>query len=265
MITLRGTALHRGGPSSVTLSAHDGPLTFEQRGARATLADLSPLRTDRGVTVATADRRVEVDLIEHLLAAIGGLGVGDGLLVAIDGEEIPLLDGGARAFAEALSRLDLPRSPPRLVVARDGVVARGASTYSFRAASTRSIEVEVRFPPPVGHERAAWDGSAERFADDIAPARTFGWVHEIAALRAAGRAAAPDLDAVMVFDDRGVIEGCRAPAPCEVARHKLLDLIGDLALYGGPPIGAVRAVIPGHGPTHAIVSEALKQGIVERR
>ena len=267
-VLLRGSALHRGGPAEVRLSRAlglssqtPGPVIVEQRGATARLDELRPERTDRGVTVATADGRVRVDLIEHLLAAVGGLGVCGGLVVAVDGDELPLLDGGALRFAEALLALDLPRGRA-LRVTREAVLEHGRSVYRFAPGAAPSLRVEVDFPPPVGRQRAGWGGDAGDFVARIAPARTFGWAHELGALRAAGRAAAVDLESVLVFDERGPIAGCRPPSPDEPARHKLLDLAGDLALYGGPPIGAIDALAPGHTATHAVAARALALGVL---
>ena len=263
-VLLRGTALHRGGPAEVRLTRTEGPITFACAGTDhrpARLDELRPVRTDRGVTVATADGRVRIDLVEHLLAAAGGLGVSGGLLVEVAGGEIPLLDGGALRFAEALASLDLPRGRS-LRVAREAVIACGRATYRFRPGPSPALQVRVDFPPPVGRWRVSWDGDAGDFVARIAPARTFGWVHELEALRAAGRAAAVDLASVIVLDDRGPIAGCRADEPDEPARHKLLDLTGDLALYGGPPLGLVEAVAPGHTATHAVVAHAIAAGVL---
>lgn len=239
----------------------DGPIVIAQRGAEAGLDALLPVRTDRGVTVATADGRVRVDLIEHLLAAAGGLGVFAGLRVETDDDELPLLDGGARRFAEALVSLDPPRGRA-LRVAREATFARGRSRYRFLPGEGVEVRVTVDFPAPVGAQRAAWAGDPDDFLARIAPARTFGWVQELAALRAASRAAAVDLVSVMVFDEHGVIAGCRPASEDEPARHKLLDLIGDLALRGGPPRGLVEAEAPGHTATHAVVAEAFATGVL---
>ena len=243
------------------LSSAVGPVVIKQRGAEARLDELRAVRTDRGVAVATPDGRVRVDLIEHLLAAVGGLGVSGGLVIAVEGDELPLLDGGALRFAEALSRLPLPRGRA-LRVAREAVMEQGRSVYRFLPGPAVSVGVEIDFPPPVGRQHAAWDGDAGDFVTRVAPARTFGWLREIDALHAAGRAAAVDLASVLVFDEEGPIAGCPPPAPDEPARHKLLDLIGDLTLYGGPPLGGIDAFAPGHTATHAVAARALSLGVL---
>lgn len=261
---LRGLALHLGVPTSVRLSAAPGPITLAQRRGAAPLEALSVVRTDRGVTVASDADRVRLDLVEHLFAAVGGLGLGSGLRITTDDDELPLLDGGARAYAEALRALTIPASPRGLVVTRAATFRRGASVYELSPAEATRVEVEVAFRPPVGAGAAAWDGDVDDFVERIAPARTFGWVDEYEALRAAGRAAGVDLASVLVFDGEGVLPGCRPAEPAEPARHKLLDLIGDLALHGGPPRGLVRASLPGHTITHAIIAEALAAGVLAR-
>ncbi len=243
------------------ISAAKGPVRLVQRGAEARLDELRPIRTDRGVTVATEDGRVRVDLIEHLLAAVGGLGVAGDLVIEA-GEEIPLLDGGALRFAEAIAGLDLPRRTGRLHVLREAEIAHERSVYRFSPGPSPAVRVDVDLPAPVGRQRASWEGDPLDFVARIAPARTFGWAHELDALRAAGRAAEVDLGSVLVFDGEGPLAGCRPPGPDEPARHKLLDLIGDLALYGGPPAGSVDASLPGHTATHAVTARALSMGVL---
>ncbi len=240
-------------------------IVLAQRGAEARLDELRPERTDRGVTLATPDGRVCVDLVEHLLAAVGGLGIAGRLRVEVEGDELPLLDGGALRFAETLARLALPLHAPDerpIQVTRPAVFEHGRSAYRFAPGPRPSLHVEVDFPAPVGQQRATWDGAIASFLARVAPARTFGWAHEIDALRAAGRAAGVDLASVLVFDARGSIPGCRPSGPDEPARHKLLDLIGDLTLRGALPRGQIHATAPGHTATHAVISRALAEGVL---
>ncbi|APR84416.1 UDP-3-O-[3-hydroxymyristoyl] N-acetylglucosamine deacetylase [Minicystis rosea] len=237
----------------------DGPVVLAQRGVSAPLSALAIVRTDRGVTVGAGALRV--DLVEHLFAAVGGLGVSGGLHIETDADEMPLLDGGSRCFVEAIASLDPPRGR-RLRVTRAESFEHQRSIYRFTPGLHAGARVEIDFPAPVGRQDATWDGDAEDFAARIAPARTFGWVHELAALQAAGRAAEVDPASVIVFDASGPLPQCRPPDPDEPARHKLLDLIGDLALHGGPPVGLVEASRPGHTATHAVVAQALACGVL---
>jgi UDP-3-O-[3-hydroxymyristoyl] N-acetylglucosamine deacetylase len=149
---------------------------------------------------------------------------------------------------------------------RQGVVELGTSSYAFRPGATVALEVEIDFAEAaIGIQRAAWGGDAESFVADIAWARTFGFRRDGPALMRAGRAGGVDPSVVMVLDEAGAVEPPGLPArPGEFARHKLLDLVGDLYLFGGPPIGEVRATRPGHAATHRAVAEALERGILAR-
>jgi UDP-3-O-[3-hydroxymyristoyl] N-acetylglucosamine deacetylase len=277
---LEGYALHRGTLTAVTLTRSDGPIMFEQHGRRAPLARLTVERSDAGVTVSDGEGIV-IDLVEHLLAALGGLGVRGGVTATVEGAELPILDGGARAFADALLALELPRSVPghALVVSKPGRVAAASSAYHFDVGEGTSLSVDAVFDhPAIGAARASWDGSARAFVESIAPARTFGFAADAPELWRHGRAALgrPSDDprateafsrAVMVFGAEGAVAlpGQPPPKDGEIGRHKLLDLIGDFALYGGPPQGRVHAVRPGHTASHRIIRDALSLGILSRR
>jgi UDP-3-O-[3-hydroxymyristoyl] N-acetylglucosamine deacetylase len=223
------------------------------------------VRTDHGVAVRLGPGGPTIDLVEHLCAALGALGVRDGLTVRIEGSEVPLLDGGARAHCAALRRLGVAAAPPPVRVARAEELVRGDSRYRFEPAEAPHVAVAAEFPAPLGRQTASWDGSGADFEQHIADARTFGFAREAEALRSVGRAAHVDLTSMMVFDEAGRVLPPGAPmAEGEIARHKLLDLVGDLYLHGGPPRGRVTAHRPGHGATHAVVAEAFDRGILVR-
>lgn len=280
-VGLSGYALHAGVVTTLTLTRHTGPVTFIRGSRRAELPNLRVTRTDFGVAVAD-DNGFEVDLVEHFLAALGGMGIAGDVLATLEGPELPILDGGSLAFVEALARLEIPPKPRQWVVHKPGKLAWKESTYEFEVAGDIEIVVDTEFAhPTLGHQRATWNGDPRSFASEIAPARTFGFVKDandlwrtgraaLAALASRGSAAATKAfsDAVLVFDEDGRVndKSSRAPLlPDELARHKLLDLIGDLTLYGGPPEGHVRAVRPGHTATHRIMGEAMALGILRRR
>lgn len=264
-IAFFGPCLHSGASGSVRLNRRTGPVCLVQAGQSAAIAELSVERADRGVLVARAGGAPRVDLVEHLFAALGALGIGAGLEIEVDGGELPLLDGGAAEWGAALGALGLARARRTLTVVREGVIDHGGSRYAFRPATAPRIDVEVEFPG-VGTQRARWDGNAVKFLSEIAPARTFGYRRDLDELRAQGRARHVDTRAVLVLDDEGnAIPPSAAMQPDELARHKLLDLIGDLYLHGGPPLGEIRARRPGHAATHAVVEKAIAHGLMERR
>ena len=265
-VLLAGTALHRGGPAAVRLSRIDGPITFAQAGATARLDELHPVRTDRGVTLATSDGRVRVDLVEHLLAAAAGLGVSRGLLVEVTGDEIPLLDGAALRFAEALAGARARRrpaaAPPR--GGRGGDRAR-ALRVPLRARAFAQRPRRGRLPP-AGRPRERGVGRGRRRlrrADRAGAHLRLDTRARRAPRRGPGRRrGSRERDRLRRAGSPRRLP--RPEGPDEPARHKLLDLIGDLALYGGPPLGEVDAFLPGHTATHAIAARALSAGVLVR-
>lgn len=267
MRQIAGQGLHTGRPSTVSFFVEEGPLTIEQGAARAAIDELAVVGSERSTELGTRDGRVRVRTTEHLFAALAALDLRGGLRVRVDGPEVPLADGGAAAFFDALAALpvavDRSARARRLRVARAGEVELGRSRYAFAPAADVRVEVEVDFGDPRIAPRARWDGRATTFRGSIAEARTFGFVHEIASLLERGLASHVAPESVVVFAPAEVLCNGRAFSADEPARHKLLDLVGDLFVHGGPPRGAILAVRPGHAATHAAVAEALARGVLE--
>jgi UDP-3-O-[3-hydroxymyristoyl] N-acetylglucosamine deacetylase len=276
-IVLSGRALHAGGETAVAFDRIDGPIQIVQNGHTALLSDLLLDRTDAGV-VLTDGGAIRVDLVEHLLSAFGGTGVRSGVRAEIRGPELPLLDGGSGAYVRALDRLglldmvaDLGQRAETEIRGR-AEIREGKSTYRFDPGPSVRIEIEIDFDhPAIGRQRTRWEGDVASYVSRIAPARSFGLAADLSRLVAASRARGaeqrhPDvLAALIVFDDTAVVPTGPRAEPDEPARHKLLDLVGDLFVHGGPPAGALFASRPGHGVTHDVMRKALDRGIVARR
>lgn len=263
-VELHGRGLHTGARTSVRFDARPGPLLFRLGLDEASLEELVLVRADHGVCLRSDHGEHCVDLCEHLLSALAGLSIRSGLVVSLPGPEVPLLDGGALELGRALATLGLQRRPPRLAVARDAELSDGASRYRFEPGDTPALEVVVDFGAGL-LQRAEHGASAERYLTEIAPARTFGFESDGDVLRSHGRARHVDPAAVAVLDAEGRVLPPAAPlGKDELARHKLLDLMGDLYLYGGPPRGRVRAERPGHAATHRVVAAALGSGVLAR-
>jgi UDP-3-O-[3-hydroxymyristoyl] N-acetylglucosamine deacetylase len=259
-VTLRGIGLRSGRPASVVLHARAGPFAFWARGADVERGALRIEETDRATVVRAGESTFAT--VEHLLAACAALGLHEGLRVEVDGGEAPLLEGGARGFLVALLALELAPRPPALVVRRDATLAHGESRYTFRCATSTRVDVTLSFDDPRIYPHAAWNGDADDFAVRIAPARTFAFSHELDALVAKGHASHVDPSSVVVLTPDAVLCSGEPFSADEPARHKLLDLMGDLFLYGGPPMGHLHAFRPGHRATHAILRDAFARGVV---
>jgi UDP-3-O-[3-hydroxymyristoyl] N-acetylglucosamine deacetylase len=235
-------------------------------GREVAIEELEVVRTDFGVTVRPRAGGASVDLVEHLFAALGGLSIRAGVRIVVSGPEIPLLDGGALELGRAIMMLGLPRDRPTLRVRAATEIAVGDALYRFEPGDGTELEVTVDFDRAgLGTQHASFDGSSEAFFDSIASARTFGFLADAELLRARGRARCVDPSSVLVIDDEGRALPPGLPMqPGELARHKLLDLIGDLYRFGGPPRGRVIARRPGHSATQSALERAIDEGALAR-
>jgi UDP-3-O-[3-hydroxymyristoyl] N-acetylglucosamine deacetylase len=236
-------------------------LLFRKGAISARLEELRVVLTDRATTVAREDGTLRVGTVEHLFAALAGLGIREGIHVEVEGDELPILDGAARAWAEALEKLDPPRGVPRLVVHDEATIVVGSSTYEFRRGRA-TIGVHLDTDDPRLARDATWSSDPLDFTRRIAQARTFAFERDVPELVQRGLASHVNVESVVVIaQDRIHWAGARFEAD-EPARHKLLDLMGDFYLYGGPPAGSVHATRPGHGPNHEAIARAIASGIL---
>jgi len=188
-----------------------------------------------------------VQTVEHVLSALAGLGVDDARL-EIDGVELPAADGSALPFVELIQSVGIVEhggeidpfvvtDPIELSDGRGGLVR-------LEPASEPSYSVTLEYPKHsyIGTQSAS--GAATSYATEIAPARTFGFLTEIDYLRSHGLALGASYDNALVLGEEGYANERRFDN--EMARHKILDMIGDLALFGRPIIASITAVKPGH-------------------
>jgi len=257
---ISGTGLFGGKSCSVQISARLGPTALETAGVRGKVTDFSPVRAVR--TTAVGLGGAELRGVEHLFAALGGLGLHAGIDLRVSGDELPILDGGAATWCGALLALGAKAAAPSLAIAREGEVRVLESVYRFAPGGAPHVSVAVDFGDvPIARE-AAWAGDRDDFVSRIAPARTFALASEIDGLVAAGLRASAPPESVVLVTPAGLLAAGTAAADDEPVRHKLLDLVGDLFLHGGPPRGRVDAVRPGHAATHEAIAEALRAGIL---
>lgn len=255
VIAIEGRGLHGGAPSRVALAAREGDTTL----AGATVGAWRAVRAERATLITHGERSVRT--VEHLFAALAALGAHRGVAIDVDGDEVPLVDGAAARWFDAIAALGVVPCAPRLIVTGDGEVRVGTSVYRFAQGEGTRVSIELEVSDARLAKGASWGGDARDFRDRIAPARTFCFAHEVEELAAKGLAKHVAPESVVVIGASILAAG--APfAPDEPARHKLLDLVGDLFLYGGPPRGAVHAYRPGHFATHEAVRAAFDRGLL---
>lgn len=264
--TFTGKGLHTG--KSVTMRLLPAPEDFGIVFQRTDLgSDIevhalvgNVIQTRRSTTIA--ERGVKIVTAEHLLSALSALGV-DNALVQIDSAEVPILDGSARPYVDAIREHGLmaQRTDRRPIVVEKPFVyedPRSGSRITFEPADTFSIDLTIDFKSKViGRQHAHYDESVD-YAAEIAPCRTFCFRREVFMLRLMGLIKGGSLDNALVVDEpRGFLGDPVLLFPDEPARHKLLDLMGDLALAGRPIQGHVTAYKPGH----KVNTTALKEFI----
>jgi UDP-3-O-[3-hydroxymyristoyl] N-acetylglucosamine deacetylase len=192
---------------------------------------------------------VSIGTVEHVLAAAAGVGL-DNCLIEIEGPEVPILDGSALPFVRLFHAAGFERQSARvrpLALATPVEVCREDRRIVFTPDGPGlTITYEIEFPHPVvGRQELTFAFRPEEFAARIAPARTFGFAREVEELRARGLARGGSLHNAVVLDDTGIISGPLRFRD-EFVRHKVLDLLGDLALLGQPLHGRIHAHKAGH-------------------
>lgn len=216
-------------------------------------------RTQLG-TVIGNDAGVTVSTIEHLMAALAMLGV-DNAVVEVDGPEMPIMDGSALPFVRVLDRagLRLQEAPRQFIEILDTVeVVDGDKRATLKPADGFEVAFEIAFDSAaIGRQAVDLVMDEQAFRHELAECRTFGFVQDVEALRAAGLARGGSMENCVVIDGDRVLnpEGLRCRD--EFVRHKALDAIGDLYVLGGPLIGRFEGVLAGHGLNNAVVRALL--------
>jgi len=265
--TVTGVGVHSGLPVRLTLgpapidagfifvrTAPDGSDREVQATAKSVIStEFATVLGDReGPLVSTA---------EHVLAALRGMGI-DNATIDVDGPEVPIMDGSAAPFVAAIDQAGiLTQSAPRrfIQVLKRVQVALGDAFGELRPhANGFRAEVEIDFANPViGRQDFTLDLTPENFRRDICRARTFGCMNDVARLWSAGFALGASFENSVVFDEERLLntEGLRYADEC--ARHKVLDVVGDLALAGLPLLGAYRSQRGGHKLNHAVLTALM--------
>jgi UDP-3-O-[3-hydroxymyristoyl] N-acetylglucosamine deacetylase len=265
--TVTGVGVHSGLPVNLTLgpASVDAGFIFVRSGLDSSDREIqataeSVIATEFATVLGDREGPL-VSTAEHVLAALRGMGI-DNATIEVDGPEVPIMDGSAAAFVAAIDQAGiLEQSAQRrfIQVLKPVQVAMGDAFGELRpyAAGFRA-EVEIDFAnSAIGRQNYVLDLSPERFRREICRARTFGCISDVARLWNAGFALGASFENTVVFDEERLLntEGLRYGDEC--VRHKVLDVVGDLALAGLPLLGIYRSVRGGHKVNHAVLMALL--------
>jgi len=257
-----GVGLHSGAP--VTMRLLPAPAGSGIVFRRTDLDDFEIPAIGRNVakvSYATSLMRqgVLISTTEHLLSALVGMGI-DNVIVALDNLELPILDGSARPYAEAIMAAGIHTQRRRresMRILKPVEVREGNKFIGIYPGQGYSIEYTIDFPAPIGRQKTCVDLAAETYGPEIAPARTFGYKADEAKLKEMGLIRGASAENAIIMGPNGPENG-PLRFDDEFVRHKVLDLIGDLALAGRRIEGRVVAERAGHAMHTALVSRLLK-------
>jgi UDP-3-O-[3-hydroxymyristoyl] N-acetylglucosamine deacetylase len=261
-----GLGIHGGQSATLTLrpAAADAGVVFVRTdgpGERRPIPALADRVCDtRLATVIREGDGPTLSTVEHIMAALAGLGV-DNAVVEVDGPETPIMDGGAADFVAAidavgLRTLDVPR---RWIEITETIeIVQPGKRAALSPAGRFELGVEIIFDSPaIGRQSLELALDPVSFRAEIAAARTFGFLAEVEQLRAAGLGRGATLENTIVVDGDHVMNPQALARPDDFVRHKALDALGDLALFGHPILGRYEASCSGHALNNALVRAAL--------
>ncbi len=263
-ISCAGIGLHSG--KKVTLSLRPAAAGSGIRFRRADLGGLEVPATVQhvgGINYATGLTRdaVHIDTVEHLLSAIVSLGI-DNVLVELNSPEVPIMDGSAAPFVYLIHEAGVKtQSGARkyLKVLRPITMARGDKRIALYPSDHFKVTYSIAYDHPLlRHQSRTIRLSEETFVDEIAPARTFTFLKEVEMLRQQGLARGGSLENAIDVGDTGVLNNALR-FDDEFVRHKILDVIGDMALVGHPLIGHLVAHRGGHALHTAFAAQVLEE------
>ena len=263
-----GIGVHSGAPATLTMlpAEADTGIVFVRCGTggkpdREIVANVRAVTATEFATVLGDATGPLCSTAEHVLAALSGLGV-DNAIIEIDGPEVPIMDGSAAPFVEAIDEAGLITLPvPRRYI-RILKPVRFASGDSYGELRPHPqgfrVELEIDFAHPlIGRQELALDIEPATFRRELARARTFGFMRDVAKLWSAGYALGASFENTLVVNEDRLLNPDGLRFADEFARHKALDAIGDLALAGAPLLGAYRSVRGGHKLNHAVLSALM--------
>jgi len=263
-VVLSGQGLHSGVKTGLILHPlpPDSGIRFTGISGEVTVPAHLDNVGSTGYATSLRTQGFAVGTVEHLLAVLHSYGISN-LLIKVQGE-VPILDGSGVEFCQALEEAGIQQEDEEVAeIVIDRVYrieAKGGESIAIEPADGFSVHYELRYPAPVGEQQYLYrHRGAESFREEIAPARTFGFLKDIAKLQTLGLANGGRLSNFILIDDERIVNTELRFAD-EFARHKILDILGDFYLLGRPIRGAIRARMTGHSDNIALLRK-IREGM----
>ncbi len=256
-ISLSGIGIHTGQRVNLCLKpSGEGEIVFRRKDLDGLEVRLDPKKIEARNSTCFSSKSCTIQTLEHLLATLYAFGLSS-LIIELDGGEVPILDGSALPFVRAIQAAGLNPLPEKtrvIKVLKQASVGVKEGWVTFEPDEDFRISCTIVYDHPlIQKQELSLALNLNTFIREIAPARTFGFLKDVAGLRAQGLARGGSLDNALVLDEKGLMAGTLR-YPDEFVRHKILDLVGDLSLLGAP----LRAHVKAHKAGHRIHLQAVR-------
>ena len=262
-----GIGLHKGVPVKLRLEPmiEDSGIVFYRSDKGVSIPLKPEYVVDTKMATVIGNKGAVVSTIEHLMSAVYAFGI-DNLRIVVDNDEIPILDGSAISFVmmikeAGIKELEAPKK--FLKITKEVEIEDNEKFAKLTPSAKIGFDFEINFDHPmIGREIYNFEFSTKNYINEIARARTFGFLKEVQYLRSIGLALGGSLENAIVLDDKGILnENLRFPD--EFVRHKILDAIGDMSLLGANFIGKYSAFASGHHLNHLLTLKVFEEEAYE--
>ena len=262
-----GIELHKGVPVKLRLEplGEDSGIVF-YRSDKGLSIPLSPENViDTKMATVIGKNGVVISTIEHLMSAVYAFGI-DNLRIVLDNDEVPIMDGSAISFVmmieeAGIKELDAPKK--FIKITKEVTIKNGEKFATLKPSEKISFNFEINFDHPfIGNQKYEFNFSTNSYIEEIARARTFGFLKEVQYLRSIGLALGGSLENAIVLDDKKILNDSLRFED-EFVRHKILDAIGDMSLMGANFIGSYVAFASGHHLNHLLTKKLVQENAFE--